>query len=88
MPARKSQLQGLKTCNRLGVKKKRRARCTQSERRPRNPLGGIGSELEGRGVHRIAHPKATENMNLEAVEMGVMKKKWIWLIFFFLLLKI
>lgn len=30
VPARKSQLQGLKTCNRLGVeKKKRRARCTQ-----------------------------------------------------------
>lgn len=46
MPTRKSQLQGLKTCNRLGMKKKkRRARCTQSERRLKKPLGGIGSEL-------------------------------------------
>lgn len=36
----------------------------------------------------MAHPKATENMSLEAVEMGVMKKKMDLAYFFFLLLKI
>lgn len=45
MPARKSQLQGLKTCNRLGVKKKKKE-ARQVHAVSGDP-GGIGSELEG-----------------------------------------
>lgn len=43
VPARKSQLQGLKTCNRLGVKKKEARQVHAVSGDP----GGIGSELEG-----------------------------------------
>lgn len=43
MPARKSQLQGLKTCNRLGVKKKEARQVHAVSGDP----GGIRSELEG-----------------------------------------
>lgn len=89
MPARKSQLQGLKTCNRLGVKKKRRARCTQSERRPRKPLGGIESELQGRWGAQNCSPQSNRKYELGGCGNGSdEEKKWIWLIFFFLLLKI
>lgn len=90
MPARKSQLQGLKTCNRLGVKKKkRRARCTQSEWRPRKPLGGIGSELQGRWGAQNCSPQSNRKYELGGCGNGSdEEKKWIWLSFFFLLLKI
>lgn len=88
MPARKSQLQGLKTCNRLGVKKKKEARqvhAVSGDRR--NPQAGSGQNWRGgEEKHRIAHPKATEIMILEALKPGeVKKKKWIWLNFFFFL---
>lgn len=43
VPARKSQLQGLKTCNRLGVKKKEARQVHAVSGDP----GGIRSELEG-----------------------------------------
>lgn len=89
MPARKSQLQGLKTCNRLGVKKKRRARCTQSERRPRKPLGGIGSELQGRWGAQNCSPQSNRKYELGGCGNGSDEEKKMDLAyFFFLLLKI
>lgn len=70
MPARKFQLQGLKTCNRLGVKKRGAPGARRVSGGRRNPEAGSGQNCRGGGNHRIAHPKATEIMSLEAVEMG------------------
>lgn len=47
VPARKSQLQGLKTCNRLGVKKKKKKKEARQVHAVSGDPGGIRSELEG-----------------------------------------
>lgn len=84
MPARKSQLQGLKTCNRLGVKKKeaRQVHAVSGDRR--NPQAGSGQNWRGgEENHSIAHPKATEIMILEVLKRGEVKKKNGFGFFFF-----
>lgn len=76
MPARKSQLQELKTCNRLGVKKKEARQVHAASGDRRNPQAGSGQNWRGgEENHRIAHPKATEIIILEALKRGEVKKK-------------
>lgn len=87
MPARKSQLQGLKTCNRLGVEKKKRgAPGARSERRPRRDrvrIGGVVKRTQNRS------PQSYRNNDLGGLETGrgEGKKNEFGLIFFCLCLK-
>lgn len=87
MPARKSQLQGLKTCNRLGVEKKRGAPGARSEGRPRRDrvrIGGVVKRTQNRS------PQSYRNNDLGGLETGrgEGKKNEFGLIFFLPLLKI
>lgn len=67
MPASKSLLQGLKTCNRLGGEEARQVHAERAEA-GEPPQGDLVRIARGRS-HEIVHPKATtEIMSSEAVE--------------------
>lgn len=84
VPARKSQLQGLKTCNRLGLKKRGAPGAHRVNRDPRTPQAGSGQNCRGEGPQKCP-PQSNRNSELGGCGKGVVKKKkWIWLIYFFL----
>lgn len=57
VPARKSQLQGLKTCNRLGVKKGGAPGARRVSGDRRNPQAGSGQNCRGGGTTKLLTPK-------------------------------
>lgn len=75
MPASKSLLQGLKTCNRLGEKRGAPGARGVSRGRRTSPRDLVRAARGG--SHKIVHPKATtEIMSSEAVENGVAGVGW------------